>query len=187
MVTTSITWRRCGYTGHMILSTAYRSRMTINVINASYSNFVPQLQPAEKSVQWNKCLLKINTSNHFIGKRPAKKVFVSFFFSPFLSTAKDQNWLAARVVLPIITSHFTPRFFFTMLVLWSSLVVIFDIIIIRIFDDSSVCSLFFSWFKFGYVWVWESRLTNICVNRFLSVITFLMGLSTEVSSSLGFN
>ena len=73
------------------------------------------------------------------------------------------------------------------LLLWSSLVVIFDIIIIRIFDDSSVCSLFFSWFKFRYVWVWESRLTNICVNRFLSVITFLMGLSTEVSSSLGFN
>ena len=28
--------------------------------------------------------------------------------------------------------------------LGSSLVVIFDIIIIRIFDDSSVCSLFFS-------------------------------------------
>ena len=66
-------------------------------------------------------------------------------------------------------------------------VVIFDIIIIRIFDDSSVCSFFFSWFKFRYVWVWESRLTDICVNRFLSVITFLMGLSTEVSSSLGFN
>ena len=28
---------------------------------------------------------------------------------------------------------------------------------------------------------------NQCVNRFLNVITFLMGLSTEVSSSLGFN
>ena len=68
-----------------------------------------------------------------------------------------------------------------------TVVVIFDIIIIRIFDDSSVCSFFFSWFKFRYVWVWESRLTDICVNRFLSVITFLMGLLTEVSSSLGFN
>ena len=31
------------------------------------------------------------------------------------------------------------------------------------------------------------RINTVCVNRFLSVITFLMGLSTEVSSSLGFN
>ena len=80
-----------------------------------------------------------------------------------------------------------PERTFQFMLLWSSLMVIFDIIIIRAFDDSSVCSLFFSWFKFRHVWVWESRSTNICVNRFLSVITFLMGLSTEVSSSLGFN
>ena len=35
--------------------------------------------------------------------------------------------------------------------------------------------------------VYRSRLIRICVNRFLSVIIFLMGLSTKVSSSLGFN
>ena len=35
--------------------------------------------------------------------------------------------------------------------------------------------------------VYRSKLIRIRVNRFLSVITFLVGLSTEVSSSLGFN
>ena len=35
----------------------------------------------------------------------------------------------------------------------SSFMVVFDIIIIRIFDDSCVCSLFFSCFAFFHVWV----------------------------------
>ena len=53
---------------------------------------------------------------------------------------------------------------------------------------SCLCLMFHSWLESCYdQFILRSRLICICVNRFLSVIIFLMLLSTEVSSSLGFN
>ena len=116
MATPSIAWRRCNYTGHIILSTEYKSRVTIKVINASYNNFVPQLQPAEKSVQWNKCLLKINISNHFIGKRPAKKSFLLVFFFIFsLHNPRPKLISRSRSSPHHNQSFYTMFFFCTML------------------------------------------------------------------------
>ena len=64
---------------------------------------------------WNNCLLKINISNHFIGKRPNKLVFDSFFFhhfSPQPHTNLDQTLAQISPPWPWVILY---QFVFTML------------------------------------------------------------------------
>ena len=76
---------------HILPSTEFRSRATNNVINASTSACT--VEAGGEKRYWNNCLLKINISNHFIGKRWKKLVFDSLFvhrFSPQPQTNLDQ-------------------------------------------------------------------------------------------------
>ena len=57
----------------MLLSTEFRSRVTYDQARAA-------IEAGREKCYWNICLLKINISNYFIGKRPKKSFLLLSFF-----------------------------------------------------------------------------------------------------------